>query len=156
MRCCSFTGHRIIDPARYKALENLLDRAIEYSYDEGCRTFLCGGALGFDTMAAKVLISKRMKYSDVRLVMVLPCKNQAEKWSERDRELYEYTLSVADETVYISDEYTPSCMKERNLYLAERCDMLIAYVGRSNSGAAQTVRFAEKLGKAVYNLYGKE
>lgn len=156
MEYCSFTGHRVIEYARIPALEALLDRAVEYAYGEGCRSFLCGGALGFDTMAAKTVISKRVKYNDVRLVMALPCKNQAEKWNRRARELYEYILSVADEIIYVSDEYTPSCMRDRNFYLAERCDMLISYVGRSNSGAAQTQRLAEKLGKRVYNLFGRE
>jgi len=31
-------------------------------------------------------------------------------------------------------------------------DMVISYVSRSNSGAAQTVRMAHALGKEVYNL----
>lgn len=156
MECCSFTGHRVIESEKASALEKLIDRAVEYAYGKGCRKFLCGGALGFDTMAAKTVISKRMKYSDIRLLMVLPCKNQAEKWSERARSMYEYTVSVADEVIYISESYTPSCMRERNLYLAEHCDMLVAYVGRRNSGAAQTLRFAERLKKSVYNLFGKE
>ena len=156
MEYCSFTGHRIIAPEKASSLEMLLDRAVEYAYSEGCRTFLCGGALGFDTMAAKIVISKRIKYSDIRLLMVLPCKNQAERWSNRARSMYEYTVSVADEVIYISESYTPSCMRDRNLYLAEYCDMLIAYVGRSNSGAAQTMRLAEHFGKRVYNLFGKE
>ena len=142
MKSCSFTGHRVIAAEKTSALEMLIDRAVEYAYGEGCRDFLCGGALGFDTMAARSVIAKRIKYPDMRLLMVLPCKNQTDRWTERERFMYEYTLSVADEVIYISDEYTSSCMKERNLYLAENCDILIAYVGRSNSGAAQTVRFA--------------
>jgi hypothetical protein len=69
--------------------------------------------------------------------------------------MYEYLLSVSDEVIYIADEYYDGCMKERNMKLAELCDILIAYVARSNSGAAQTVRMASAMGKSVYNLYAE-
>jgi hypothetical protein len=36
--------------------------------------------------------------------------------------------------------------------LAECADILIAYVNRWQSGAAQTVRMAQRLGKEVVNL----
>ena len=60
---------------------------------------------------------------------------------------------MADEVVYISEEYTETCMKERNRYLAEEADIIVAYVSRYASGAGQTVRMAKSLGKQVYNLY---
>ena len=79
--------------------------------------------------------------------------NQDENWSDSQRDAYSYTLSVADEVIYISEEYTETCMKERNRYLVEEADILIAYVSRYASGAGQTVRMAKSLGKQVYNLY---
>jgi uncharacterized phage-like protein YoqJ len=131
----------------------LLGRAIEYAYSEGCRDFICGGAIGFDTLAAREMIRFRMTHTDARLILALPCIEQDLKWSDSQRNAYNFTLSSADEVIYISDSYTKTCMAERNRYLAEKCDMLIAYVGRTTSGAAQTVRMAEKLNKRIYNLY---
>ena len=150
---CSFTGHRNIKKDHIKKLPDLLLRAIGYAYEKGCRTFLAGGAVGFDTEAARAVISFRLSRPDVRLKLILPCVDQAERWSEHQRSVYEYTLSEADEVVYISDSYYDGCLKERNRALAEQCDILIAYVGRYNSGAAQTARMAKSLGKQVYNLY---
>ena len=153
MKKCSFTGHRVIFDEHYARLDSLLSRAIEYVYSEGCREFYTGGALGFDTMAAKKLIAYRMTHNDVRLIVVVPCENQAEKWSAGDRGIYEYILANADEVIFCSEEYTKDCMRQRNEYLADVCDILIAYSGRYSSGSAQTVRMAEARGKAVYNLY---
>lgn len=153
MKKCSFTGHRVIPNSHSERLENLLSRAIEFAYSEGCREFYTGGALGFDTMAAKKLIAYRMSHSDVRLIVVVPCENQAEKWAAGDRDIYEYILANADEVVYCSEKYTKDCMRRRNEYLADRCDILIAYSGRYSSGSAQTVRMAKTRGKTVYNLY---
>ena len=150
---CSFTGHRQISPEVREGLSDLLRRAVEYAYAEGCRTFMTGGAIGFDTLAAKEVIRFRMSHPDVRLVLILPCLNQDEKWTSYQRSSYNFTLGAADEVIYTSEEYTNTCMAERNALLAERADMLIAYVGRLRSGAAQTVRMAERLGKKIYNLY---
>ena len=150
---CSFTGHRQIPPECRAALTSLVDRAIEYAYSEGCRTFMCGGALGFDTIAAKEVIRFRMSHSDVRLILILPCVEQDANWNEAQKNSYNFTLEAANEVIYTSDSYTKTCMAVRNRYLAENCDILIAYAGRSNSGSAQTVRMAEKCGKRIYNLY---
>ena len=152
-KICSFTGHRQINKEHKAKLTELLSKAVSYAYDNGVRSFLAGGAVGFDTLAAKTVIAFRMSHPDVRLIILVPCKNQAEKWTSYEKNVYEYTLSVADEIEYLSDEYYDGCMKERNAELAGRCDMLIAYVGKHIGGSAQTLRMAEKLGKAVYNLY---
>ena len=153
MLSCSFTGHRQIKSEHRAKLPDILSRAIEYAYSKGCRRFLCGGAIGFDTEAARQIIRFRVTHPDVTFVLLLPCLNQSENWSDAQKSRYEYTLSVADEVVYVSQNYTSKCMKERNERLASEGDILISYVSKNNSGAAQTSRMASNLGKEVYNLY---
>ena len=152
-KTCSFTGHRNIKDSHRDALPALLRRAINYAYEQGCREFLAGGAIGFDTLAAREVIRFRIAYPDVRLVLLLPCIEQDAKWSEAQKDAYRYTLSVADEVVYVSDEYTPSCIRERNFMLASRADIMICYLGRRDSGSGQTAAMADKMGKEIYNLY---
>ena len=152
-KICSFTGHRQIKKEHKVKLLALLEKAVVYAYENGVRSFLAGGAVGFDTLAAKAVIKFRISHPDVRLIILVPCKNQAEKWSDAEKSLYEYTLSVADEVEYLADDYYEGCMKERNAELAKRCDMLVAYVGKYIGGSAQTLRMAEKLEKTIYNLY---
>ena len=153
MQICAFTGHRRIEERHKGKIEGLLARAIAFAYENGCRTFLTGGALGFDTLAAKEIIRFRLSRPDVRLHLILPCRGQSDSWAASAVSVYEYTLANADEIEYVADDYDDKCMKERNRRLAERCDMMIAYVSRPYSGAAQTVRMATSAGKKVYNLY---
>ena len=150
---CAFTGHRQIPTAHKASLPDILARAIAYAYSKGCRRFLTGGAIGFDTVAAREIIRFRLAHPDISLVLILPCLQQDATWSASQRDSYHFTLSSADEVVYVSDDYTPSCMRKRNQQLAESCDILIAYIFRNHSGAAQTARMAEKLGKETYNVY---
>ncbi len=150
---CSFTGHRKIKPEHSLSVRALLERAVEYAYGEGVRTFYSGGAVGFDTLAARAVIAFRTSHPDVRLVMLLPCTTQADSWSARARDGYEYLLGRADEVIYVCEEYTADCMKKRNAELVERADMMIAYVYHMRSGAGQTLNFANRAGVKVYNLY---
>lgn len=150
---CAFTGHRQIKNEHKKHIGNLLSRAVDFAYSEGCRNFYTGGAVGFDTLAAREVIRFRLSHPDVRLIMLLPCHDQEAHWSRSQIESYEYTLSEADEIKYISDTYDSTCMIKRNVALAEAADIMIAYVGRGASGSAQTVGMARRMGKTVYNLY---
>ena len=152
---CSFTGHRIIDSAAMPRLGELIDRALDYLYEHGCRDFYNGGAIGFDILAARRVILFRMSHSDVRLHMILPCRNQTERWSHSDVDAYEHVLRSADTVEYLSDLYYDGCMRERNARLVELCDVLVAYVGRTSGGSAQTLRMTKTAGKTVYNLFAQ-
>ena len=151
-RACAFTGHRDIRPEHRALVEDRLDRAIEYVYSLGVRDFFAGGALGFDTLAARAVIAFRMSHTDVRLNLVLPCLNQDARWSEAQRDRYNFILKNADSVEYVTDEYKNGCMMLRNRRLAELADVLVAYVYRRGSGSSQTVRMAKELGRTVYNI----
>lgn len=153
MLTCAFTGHRNIKSEHRAQLPDLLARSINYAYERGCRRFITGGALGFDTEAAREVIRFRVSHPDVTLVLFLPCLDQDAGWSDRQRSLYEYILSAADEIRFVSERYDKSCMRRRNQAMAEECDLMIAYVGHERSGASQTLRIATELGKESYNLY---
>ena len=45
--------------------------------------------MGFDTVAAQSVLELRKKYSQIKLILVLPCKTQADRWPEADKEEYE-------------------------------------------------------------------
>lgn len=153
VKSCSFTGHRQIKPEHKENLLPLLHRTINYAYEEGCRDFYTGGAVGFDTIAAREMIKFRLTHPGVRLILCLPCINQDSGWLPSEKAAYNHILSSADEVIYVSEEYTESCMRGRNFLLANKCDILIAYSGRAHSGSAQTVRMADAMGKEILNIY---
>ena len=85
-----------------------------HAYDLGCRKFIAGGALGFDTEAAREVIRFRISHPDVHLALYLPCIGQDISWSDRQRALYDYTLNCANEVRYVSENYDSDCMRRRN------------------------------------------
>ena len=155
-KACAFTGHRTLPYSELNNIRALLDRAIRYAYEQGCRIFYNGGAIGFDFEAAERVLLFKREHTDIRLMLLLPCKNQDERWNEAQKERYLRICDSADEVCYLSEEYTDGCMRERNMALVDGSDMLIAYLSHWRSGAAQTVSFAKKKGIPVYNLYNKK
>ena len=92
-----FTGHRAIPPQELPALTERLDRVLEALYQHGFRDFICGGALGFDTLAAQRILLMRTHHADVRLRLAIPCSTQSARWKASDCLIYEQLLYAADE-----------------------------------------------------------
>lgn len=147
---CSFTGHRNIqDPA---GLSRRLEEAIREQMAQGIRLFCCGGALGFDTLAAQTVLRLRQRHPEISLVLVLPCQDQADRWGPEDRAVYESIKRQADQVIYTEQWYQPGCMYKRNRYLVDHTSRLISYLRRPTGGTAYTVGYAEKQGVPVIPL----
>lgn len=147
-KVCSFTGHRVL--ARDFDY-NLLDRVIYNLIINGYDRFLCGMAKGFDQIAAESVIGYKKAY-DIELVACIPCLNQSERYSPRDRERYNNILEKCDGKVIVSEEYFDGCMLMRNRYLVDNCDVLVSYLRRKKGGTLYTVNYAKSLGKKIIEL----
>lgn len=142
----------MIPEAEQGRLRRRLVEAVETLYSDGCRTFCAGGALGFDRMAADTVLALRQKYPDLRLLLMVPCRDQAARWSAGDRAIYERQLRDADEVRVLSERYFDGCMRERNRQMVAIASVCVAYVTSLHSGSAQTVRMAEARGIPVIHL----
>ena len=80
---------------------------------------------------------------------------QADRWTEKDRELYEDILANVDGTVVLSGYYYDGCLLKRNDYMLERSTGVIAYFdGQPKGGTYYTCKKAKLHGLDVTNLYG--
>ena len=119
--------------------------------EKGDRYFGAGGALGFDTLAAQTVIELKNTYPHIKLILVLPCRNQTRGWIQKDIEIYEYIKQKADKIVYTSNEYTPDCMHKRNRHLVDHSSVCICYLTKSTGGTAYTISYAKQ--KGVETIY---
>lgn len=150
---CCFTGHRNINKSILPKLKDCLVDNILKLIEQGITDFYAGGAFGFDTLASLVIIKLKKTYPRVRLILVLPCLNQTAKWkNEKDIEIYNKILSKADDIVYISNEYTDTCMLERNRYMVDNSSYCICYLNRTFGGTAYTYNYAKDKGSSIINL----
>lgn len=152
VRTVCFTGHRQINashvPMLGKALEDVICRLME----RGAAVFRTGGAKGFDTAAALMVLELREVHPEIRLELVLPYRGQSDKWDDEDVYIYDYILARADKVVYLYDQYRDGCMLARNRRLLEGSDVCVAYCTRSTGGTAYTCRQAQQTGVELISV----
>lgn len=152
IQTCCFTGHRHIPPEERAEIAGRLERVITGLYQRGVRYYGAGGALGFDTLAARTVIRLRERRQDMKLILVLPCLMQTRGWPAGDVEEYERIKAQADKVVYTSQEYTKGCMFKRNRHLVDNSGVCICYLTRDSGGTAYTVHYAKEQGVEVINI----
>lgn len=155
-KACCFTGHRNMEAAETAKIEIRLREEIQALIARGFTIFYAGGAVGFDTLAAKTVLSLREVYPDVHLRLLLPCPGQESKWNLRDRHAYHRILEAADSAEYVSQTYSTYAMLKRNRELVNRSQYCISYLKKEKGGTAFTVRYAEKSGIRVKNICQEE
>ena len=79
----SFSGKRILAYEKRLSLECDLFNLVKSLAQDGYKKFICGGALGFDTISA-VAVIKRKREFDINLTIVMPHKGQHLAWSVND------------------------------------------------------------------------
>ena len=155
---CAFAGHR---PAKFPwkyneadsrciALKSVLAEQIKLLTNAGVTQFLSGMAEATDTWSALSVLALREKNPAIKLHCILPCRDQADKWSASSQNLYRSILKRADSIVYVSREYHKDCMLDRNRFMVEHASFLLAvYNGEQRGGTAATMRYAQKMGREI-------
>ena len=149
MKVCAFTGHRNLAGTDFD--EHLLERVVADLVKTGTSRFLCGMAVGFDMKAAQAVLALKNRY-DIQLVACLPCANQSERFSAKNKRLYEEILSRCDEVCVLESEYVSGCMFRRDRYLVDNCDILVCFLRKSSGGTYYTVRYARNQNKKIIEL----
>ncbi len=159
-KVCAFTGHRPgklpwgyneNDP-RCLALKGRLYDVVDTICASGIDRFLCGMANGCDLYFAETVLLLQEQYPHIRLEAAVPCPGQSSRWSERDRARYESILARCGKVTVISPAYTRSCMMERNRFMVEQCDILLACFDEQKGGTLSTLHMALKQDKEVIIL----
>ena len=152
---CIFTGHRILPAGEQKKeLQRRTENAIKEAYADGYRTFVAGGAIGYDMMASLCVLNLRSRgdLPGCRLILALPHFAHQRRWSQKDTSVFANILQRADKVLYISEEYDADCMLKRNRFMVDHATRCIAFCRNSRGGTAYTVRYAQKNGIEPINL----
>ncbi len=141
-KCCFFTGHRAVSKVHKERIVTNLPKIIKTLFNNGVTDFITGGALGFDTLAAQAVIRAKNEIPEIRLILALPCKDQSNNWNKNQVLIYEEILEKADEIIYVSEEYTPECMRKRNRFMVDSSSHCVFFMTSPRGGTAYTVKYA--------------
>lgn len=157
---CCFTGHRPEklpwkkdeqDP-RCLALKEALRDAITALYTSGCRHFICGMAMGSDLYFGEAVVALREEHPDIRLEGAIPFDGQSEKWDAASRQRYYRLAEECDKLTVLHNIYTPDCMMDRNRYMVDHADVLLAAYNGSKGGTQATMLYALRKGLEILEI----
>lgn len=153
-RGCCFVGARKFPEEVIGELMVKLNREVDVQIEQGVTDFICGGELGFDFMAASLVLSKREMGKNIRLVFVLTHPDQAADWADRERTLFRNLVGEADEVLYAADNGGPSCTRLRSREMVARSGCCISALYQENGAIAKTYRLARQKGLRLISLIG--
>jgi len=160
MNVC-FTGHR---PKKFGGYDETLDSVL-YVKDKLEKVismymdkykdiiFICGGALGVDTWAASVVLSK-----GGRLHQYLPYKNYMNKWPKESVKILEEINFKAEKVEYIVNDFLYKkyqifdALEQRNRAMVDAADEVISVFWGGHGGTRNCILYALSQKKTVMNI----
>jgi uncharacterized phage-like protein YoqJ len=111
---------------------------------------ISGMALGADTLWALTLLDLR-----IPLIAAVPFIGQERRWPKASQKVYNDILShpLTTTKVICEGDYSAAKMHERDAWMVDNCDELVAvYDGSKSGGTAWTVTYATNAGKPIYKI----
>lgn len=146
----AFFGHRYItDPFRVEArLEEQIRTLLQ---EKAYVDFLVGKNGDFDQLASSAVRRLKRIYRDDNssLCLVLPYATSEYLNNQESFEDYYDSIEVSSDA---SASHPKAAIQIRNHEMADRADLVICCIERESGGAYQTVQYASKTGKQIYNL----
>lgn len=146
------TGHRpqhLPGGFSEEAFERLVMLAYRWLAAHHPKAVVVGMALGWDQALAVAAIRL-----GIPVDAYIPFSGQANAWPLKSHEKYQWILNQCRSSRIICfGEYRPSMMQDRNKEMVKASDQVLALWNGDDGGTANCVRYAEKVGKPVINLW---
>ena len=157
---CCFAGYRphkygfklCDDNPEFNELQENIISAVEKSYEDGYRTFLCGGAMGFDLLCAEHVLKLKQNHPDIKLICMLPFEGQAKRFSKLWLEKYNAVLKECDNIEYITPTYIHGCYFTRTEKMITASTRLITYFDGKAGGTDRCIACAQFNHLDIINL----
>ncbi len=148
-KCC-FIGHRQV---LAENINEKLSAAISKEISNGCNTFIMGTHGEFDRLSLNACRNLRNIYKDIRIEVAITSVNAINRLSYYNPYPDVETVMYQIEEAHFKRQITLS-----NRLMIDNCDVLICYVNTAEyqSGAKTAMRYAEKQGLKIINLYCEE
>ena len=148
-KTCCITGHREIPVQKIADIERALRQQIQAAIAEGYTRFLSGFAEGADLLFAAIVAEQKKCRPDLYLEAVIPYAGRMKTKNPQFHEL----LQACNRRKVICSAYVPGCFQQRNRYLVEQSQRVIAvYDGRYYGGTRFTMGYAYLLGREVRGI----
>lgn len=110
---------------------------------------ISGMALGFDTALAQWALDQ-----GVPLIAAVPFEGQESRWPKSSQDRFHSILDRATQVVHVCEPgYAAWKMQQRNMWMVDRADVVLALWNGTPGGTANCVNYAEKRGKKMLHSW---
>jgi len=110
---------------------------------------ISGMALGWDQALATAAVELGIPF-----VAAVPFAGQEARWPVESQRAYDALIAQAAEVVIVSrGGFSARAMQARNEWMTDRADLLVALYDGTPSGTGNSIRYAERTGTDVLNLW---
>ena len=153
-KTCCFTGHRDITPQDLDGILSQTEETVRQLIRQGVVFFGVGGAVGYDTEAAKLLFRlKETEFPQIKVILVYPFDGFTSRWSPLQQAEFSRLLPKYDKKVCVAERASQEAYLERDRHLVDGSAYCIAYCTRDTGGTAYTVRYARQQGLKIFNTW---
>lgn len=152
------TGHRPdklygydISDIRYLFLKQKIKKIL---IDKQATEGITGMAMGADMIFALAVIDLKDEGYNIKLRCAIPCLKHTSKWFDKKTlNMYNYILSRADEKIIVSERnYDNFVMQQRNEYMVDNSDKIIAVYNGSSGGTKNCIDYALSKNKEIIHI----
>ena len=127
-KTCCVTGHRDIPVSKINAVKYSLYLEIQAAISDGYTQFISGFADGSDLLFAAIVAEEKQRNPALSLEAAIPYRGRIQTPNREFQRL----LLVCNRVSVIRESYIPSCYMERNRYMVDHSQRVIAvYVSAS-------------------------
>lgn len=150
-------------PAYGKIVGKVLELLVRLYDGNGYRTFISGGAQGFDQLAFRAVEELKKTRCGIKNLVYAPCRGQESRWSEDGpfgKAEYRRMLDAADGVRFIHGTYTgPKVLFDRNAAMLDDSDLVIGFypdaswtVPGTRGGTAGCLADARRRGRRIIQI----
>lgn len=155
-KICCFTGHR---PEKLliteEQMRERLESAVVQAVCDGFTTYLSGMAKGTDLIAAEIVLRLRESDPRLKLVCAMPFEGFGHHWPDGWAERMRHVLENADGVHYVSKTYSPAVFQQRNRWMVDNSERVIAVFTGERGGTKNTLDYARRKGVECIIIDGK-
>lgn len=145
-KTCCFSGHRKLNIEQKQIAVIGLVGFIDIAIEQGYTKFISGFAEGIDLIAANIISKNKIRDKKLFLEAAIPYRKRLQSKNEDFQKL----LTKCSDINILQDEYSPDCFFERDRYMIDNSNLLIAvWDGRKRGGTYYTINYAKTHGKEI-------